>query len=249
LVVDATSPRSRRSLLTGVAGALAALGMSSLGRAQPANAATGDAVLLGKENDADHQTLIRSENADALTVLSFVDSNENVSVEAFSYSGTGLVGRSWLHNGIIGRSHAQSGEHYGVYGESNSIKARGVFGRARANAPAAGGTGVWGQADRPNGVGVRGLAWNNENGIGGYGTGVIGTSGSQSWPGPLNNTGVYGAATNGRGGVFKGDKAQIRLVPSDDQTHPSSGVVGDLFLDANDRLWFCKGGTSWKQLA
>ena len=28
-----------------------------------------------------------------------------------------------------------------------------------------------------------------------------------------------------------------------------SGAIGDLFVDRGGRLWFCKGGTTWKQLA
>jgi hypothetical protein len=27
------------------------------------------------------------------------------------------------------------------------------------------------------------------------------------------------------------------------------GMSDDLFLDKNKRLWFCKGGTAWRQLA
>jgi hypothetical protein len=49
--------------------------------------------------------------------------------------------------------------------------------------------------------------------------------------------------------VFKGGKAQLRLVPSTATTHPASGTLGDLFLDKNTRLWFCKGGSTWKQIA
>jgi hypothetical protein len=79
--------------------------------------------------------------------------------------------------------------------------------------------------------------------------------------GPLN-TGVYGAAvgttssvgvrgesTSGRGGSFVGKLAQLRLAPSSATTHPHSGAKGDLFVDSKTRLWFCKGGTTWKQLA
>jgi hypothetical protein len=43
--------------------------------------------------------------------------------------------------------------------------------------------------------------------------------------------------------------AQLRLQASAASNHPRSGVLGDLFLDRTARLWFCKGGTSWKQIA
>ncbi len=85
-------------------------------------------------------------------------------------------------------------------------------------------------------------------------TGVLGFSGSepnQLAPDPLPLTGVYGLATGtgSRGGVFGGKAAQVRLQPSGAATHPTSGDAGDLFVDKSHRLWFCKGGTTWKQLA
>lgn len=42
--------------------------------------------------------------------------------------------------------------------------------------------------------------------------------------------------------------SQMRLQPST-TTHPKTGVIGDLFLDKVGKLWFCQGGTKWKQLA
>ncbi len=68
-----------------------------------------------------------------------------------------------------------------------------------------------------------------------------------------NGTGnVVEARTSGMGraGVFQGGVAQIRLVPSTlGPTHPTTGSRGDLFCDKYGRLWFCKGGTTWTQLA
>ena len=60
--------------------------------------------------------------------------------------------------------------------------------------------------------------------------------------------GVYGESANGRGGHFKGKKAQLRLDPSTAATHPSSGAAGAIFLDKSKRLWLCKGGTSWVRI-
>jgi len=60
---------------------------------------------------------------------------------------------------------------------------------------------------------------------------------------------IDGASTNGQGGRFRGKTAQIQLVPSTATTHPASGAAGQLFVDRSARLWFCRGGTSWKQLA
>jgi hypothetical protein len=64
------------------------------------------------------------------------------------------------------------------------------------------------------------------------------------------STGVRGVGgPDGRGGEFSGPEAQIRLVPSSARTHPTSGRVGDLFLDRSSRLWFCKGHASWVRVA
>lgn len=77
------------------------------------------------------------------------------------------------------------------------------------------------------------------------------------------NNGVYGntahptsatvwsgaTASRGRGGVLTGNAAQLKLVPGSKSSHPSSGQRGNLYADSKGRLWFCKGGTSWHQLA
>ena len=63
---------------------------------------------------------------------------------------------------------------------------------------------------------------------------------------------IEGRSVLGRGGVFRGKKAQIRLVASTATTKPATGSRGDLFVDSSGRLWYCKTGgltTGWKQLA
>ena len=52
------------------------------------------------------------------------------------------------------------------------------------------------------------------------------------------------------GGQFAGGAAQLRLVPAG--TRPTSGQTGDLFVDTNGHLHYCKAGgstASWVQLA
>ncbi len=61
--------------------------------------------------------------------------------------------------------------------------------------------------------------------------------------------GIEAKSAKGTGGKFTGKTAQIYLVPSTATTHPRSGTRGQLFVDKSGRLWFCKGSTSWKQLA
>lgn len=66
-----------------------------------------------------------------------------------------------------------------------------------------------------------------------------------------------GTGANGRGGVFSGAVAQVRLDPGSNPTHPESGSQGDLYADQTGRLWFCKKGGSaavgnaavWRQIA
>jgi hypothetical protein len=103
--------------------------------------------------------------------------------------------------------------------------------------------GVQGTSDSPAG-------WANTGWARQYGTALIGASGPDfpSHAVPVS-TGVFGYAEKGRGGVFAGSTAQLRLMPSSAATHPRSGSAGDLFLDASKRLWFCKGGSTWKQIA
>jgi hypothetical protein len=66
---------------------------------------------------------------------------------------------------------------------------------------------------------------------------------------PGSGAGINATSNNGVGGKFGGKTAQIHLTPSSAASHPTSGAAGDLFVDASKRLWFCKGGTNWHQLA
>jgi hypothetical protein len=60
--------------------------------------------------------------------------------------------------------------------------------------------------------------------------------------------GVHATSTSGRGGIFGGAAAQIQLTPAG-ATHPKSGQRGDLYADTTGRLWYCKGSTTWHQIA
>ena len=61
--------------------------------------------------------------------------------------------------------------------------------------------------------------------------------------------GVEGSSAHGVGGRFEGSTAQVHLVPSAASAHPAVGSPGQLFVDHSNRLWYCNGGTTWKQLA
>lgn len=86
----------------------------------------------------------------------------------------------------------------------------------------------------------------------GAGSGVRGEQRNNSAAG----FGVLGiAGTRGRGAQFKGGAAAVRMVPSAAATHPATGRVGDFFVDAKARLWFCNKTSSgniparWKRIA
>jgi hypothetical protein len=192
---------------------------------------------------------VRGENVSAtrpavlgISVRLFDNPGHNTGVQGYSGdplsmpaspSNTGVYGSSELGNGVVGYSDA----HRAVSGSSGS------------------GIGVFGQTNASNRPGIRGVSF-------GDGTGVQGHSGPSSPPATPANTGVYGYATggsggvgvhgksqDGRGGVFEGSAAQLKLVASTASSHPTPGQRGDLFVDNQGRLWFCKTGNSWVQLA
>jgi hypothetical protein len=109
----------------------------------------------------------------------------------------------------------------------------------------AGGTGIITSAAKgPQGTTGLALAASGSNGadaIHAASDKGVGVSGSST-----SGTGVKGSGK--RGGVFSGSAAAIQLAPHAG-SHPHSGSKGDLFVDHNTHLWFCRGGTNWVKLA
>jgi len=136
----------------------------------------------------------------------------------------GGVAITGISSAVDGAGVAGHSPHfYGVYG--TSLDGFGV----RADCPS--NAGVYATSDNGIGVNARG---------GDYGMYAASPAG----------IGISGWSGSGRGGVFEGKPAQVRLVPSTSAPgHPHGGKSGDLFVDKHNRLWFCKGGTNWKQLA
>jgi hypothetical protein len=108
------------------------------------------------------------------------------------------------------------------------------------------------------GIGVGSVGVYGSSGVGtgvaatsNTGTGISGTSRSGTGITALSTSGaaLRGSSTSGRGAVLTSPVAQLRLVPASAATHPSSGLAGDLFVDSGNRLWFCQGGASWKQIS
>jgi hypothetical protein len=166
-------------------------------------------------------------------------------------------------DGVVGTNNSKGGGT-GVHGISNSgLAAIGVLGENSGGIAVegkggtigvlgSGATGVQGNGSASGtgvvGSGKTGVHGTSSTGTGVHGNGKPGLSGNGLGS---NSVGVAGSATapGGRGGVFGGDVAQVRLNPGSRSSHPSSGKRGDLYADSKGRLWFCKGGTSWHQLA
>lgn len=184
-------------------------------------------------------------------------------VRGRSDTGTGVVGESPIGTGVVGESTNGTGVHGG------SDLQDGVVGESRFGDGVVGviaevlgsGAGVRGQTSG-SGSGVRGETSGSGSAVLGTNTNAASTAGVQgnasgSTRGVYGlhtgtskkGVGIYGESEGGRGGVFSGKVAQLKLVPSADQTKPSKGQKGDLFVDKVGRLWYCRGGTNWVQLA
>jgi hypothetical protein len=251
MAIDTTSPRSRRAVLAGLAGGLLATVASNLGRPLATNAADGDVVKVGRSHSAAHSTTITTSGT--LGVYGISDSPGGTGVEgvaaALTSGGIGLRGFSSgeTGRGVEGVGGRTTGANYGVRGSTNSEAGTGVYGRAPGL-----GTGVRGISESGKGVLGESESFAGVYGLSEIGDGVFGESSSSHGVKGFSATGagVRGESVQGRGGVFSSSaSAQIRLQPSSAATHPSSGKPGDLFVDTSKRLWFCKGGTAWKQLA
>ena len=225
--------RSRRALLSAAAGAVAATAATAI--AGPASALAagddGDAIRIGHNYPDTRATTTLRKHWNTTPVLDLENTHQDgVALNAFSNSGQA--------------ANLGSQDGVAVYVNSGNDTALVVTGGS-SRGPAAlfqakGGPGV--VAFAPGYAAVVGAN-------GGGGTGVLGFSGDEPPRRVARDAGVYGASEKGRGGIFKGNVAQLRLVPSAATTHPSSGQIGDLFVDKSGRLWFCKGGTTWKQVA
>ena len=218
MALDTSTMLSRRSVLAGTIGGLAALAAAAIGRPAPTMA-----------HDPDDVGLTLTNTALGTTTINMVSNvGDALHGKAPFSSGAGLRGTSAAGNG--------------VFGVSTGAGATSIYG-LKENA----GTAVWGEITDPT------SGWGAVFGsTRGSGPGVIGESsgpGRGTWGRALGTgDGIYGESTNGRGGRFKGKKAQIRLDPSTASTHPTSGVAGDIFLDKSKRLWLCKGTTTWARL-
>jgi hypothetical protein len=189
MTIDATTPQSRRALLAGALGGLAAAVATALGRPAPASAAAGSPMIVGSEtNDAG------SANTQLLT-------NSNVVAFKLLQNGPGTA--------LMGYATPVTGGTRGVYGRSDSPNGFGVQGRnAGAN-----GTGAAMQAIGVNNHGLDASATSVQAHAvhavhDGGGFGVYGDSAS--------GTAVFGSSTTGIGlsGYSTSDRALFASSPN-----------------------------------
>lgn len=178
MTIDATLPQTRRALLAGAIGGLAALTAQLLGRPLPAQGANLDHVRMGTNNTETARTLIRNTNS-GKTVLWADATGGGTGVYASTDSGIGVSGYSTDGSGVQGHARSRTG----VYGFTGT--------GAAPSGPSR--TGVYGRCDTANGIGAYGRA---ADGVGVLG--VLGPAPSGAW---LSRTaaGVHGYSGEGIG--------------------------------------------------
>src|SRR5579884_2677116 len=157
----------------------------------------------------------------------------------------GVRGTTDTGSGVVGYAYKKGA---GVFGYGNP----GVQGIARdaavpASLPDVGVFGSGTDGSRLGKIGVQGLSDTSDGVLGtsSSGNGVHGTSHTTAGVFGEGLIGVHGRSVHGRGGVFDGVTAAIRLIPSSSDRPPSTGATGDVFVDNQGRLWFCRGGSRW----
>ena len=198
MAFETSTPRSRRAILAAAVGGLGALAAAAVGRPPGANAAAGDALILGQANSAGTlQTTLTA----------------NIAGAAFTLKDTNTFG-----TGIFGWNSAATGPGRGVYGRTDSSEGTGVLGRASR----IDGTGVRGELEGARGSAIHGVITQTgnigttyavrgenraANGIGVYGSALTqgtNTGGLFEVGAGASAKGVVGRAPNGRGIVGEG---------------------------------------------
>lgn len=116
MAIDTNVPRSRRALLAGGIGGLAAFVASALGRPLPARAGTDGDVVLGATNRASATTIVEVGDLQGYPPAPMYPIGiygragtpglSAAGVYGWSYSGTGVVGHSVESSGVLGVSSA-----------------------------------------------------------------------------------------------------------------------------------------------
>jgi len=244
----------RRDLLKGAAYALGAVSLSLIGTRR-VEAAQGF-MQYGNFNDAGTSgTILRSSASYTLDVENTLQGQQGGNPEigraliAASSGGHAIHALMWVGSIGDGVNVYSEGDGHGVQVDKRNEFGHGVLAYQKST------TGFYAAIAGVTSNGGPGLHGRGE----GTGNGVWGQIADSAKPqsaiiGTTEGTGaaIEGNSILGRGGVFKGKKAQVRLVASSAANKPSTGTRGDLFVDSTGRLWYCKTSgstTGWKQLA
>jgi hypothetical protein len=241
MALDTTTPRTRRALLAGVGGAVAALAAQAIGRPIPVAAAT---VQLGQLNTETAPTTFRNTKASASAVAlrgrtSYTGpASGSVGVDGISsgVNGTGVKGtanKGAVAYGVWGSSTAG----YGVVGTGNTgvagTGATGVEGSGDTAVSASGGTyGVDASQSADVGTAVNAVA-NGENG-----NGVVGSADNGAIA-----YGVWGMSTSGYAGVFSGNVSIVGTLTKtagsfliDHPLAPATRYLAHSFVESPDMM-------------
>lgn len=225
---DASRP-SRRSLIAGGLGALAALAVQ--GRASGARAATGDPVLLGASNRAGRTTAIANADAGETTLRVRASGSGGVAVDGVCQRGTGLHGLSTHGSGVSGETVFG----IGVSGLAIEPGSYAVSGNSSA------GVGVQGGSD--TGVGVQG---NCEFGVAVQGANISETAPAVRGWAQNGQTGVMGIST-ALGGDVGASPSDVGVFGVSDGS-AGRGVLArsadGLALEADGRVRFSTSGVA-----
>jgi hypothetical protein len=262
MAVDTQVPQSRRALLAGALGGLAAAVATAIGRPGSANAATGSTMIIGSEaNDAgtaNTQLLTNSsvvafkllQNGPGTALMGYATPatgpTRGVYGRSDSPNGYGVQARNMGANGTGAAVQGIGGNNIGVVGTTTYINTPGVYGsgyfgvdgmghigvRGRTISP---GYGVWGEASGAGASDARAVA-----GIasGAAGVGVEGRhegAGLGVWGFSNTGIGVQGESSGGWAGYFYGPVKITRYLDVAEMAAPAApGTnIGRLFMRDN----------------
>jgi hypothetical protein len=217
------------------------------------------------KSEAPHGTGVWGEGQ-AKGVYGRSDPPDGTGVSGFSVHGNGIVGKTQGLNssGVYGENTAVLEEPTPERGGKSHLiePAPQTLGETRGR-----GIGVHGVST--NGVGVNGASYNNHGVVGEASRASSGVYGLNHYSGDshgrdldgldldirqadrtsygvtghaddVQGIGVRGMSKHGYGATLQGGRAPLRLLPAETAGHPASGDVGELFVDSNGDLYFCK---------
>lgn len=197
-------PRSRRALLAGALGGFGVWAAAAIAQDEPAAAAAGDAVRMGRTNKAaGTNTVLQTKTSGSAYRVQ--QAGAGVAVEGTSAAGHGALlstGKSGKY-GVLARNtaatsgsgaalRADGGHNTAVQARTANAAARAVDGRNSAASGAA--YGVYGLAASPDGAGVRGENSSDGPGVWGVAANAWGVYGQSN-----NAAGVHGSSDNHNG--------------------------------------------------